>query len=85
MNDFFIPLTKIPDEISVILKVNSSHRINIEGGKEILTIVKAINLFADHYETLQKNIQEEINRKRAELEIEKNMLASFFNELPQGI
>lgn len=85
LNDFFIPLTKIPDEISVILKVNSSHRINIEGGKEILTIVKAINLFADHYENLQKNIQEEINRKRAELEIEKNMLASFFNELPQGI
>lgn len=85
LNDFFIPLTKIPDEISVILTVNSSHRINIEGGKEILTIVKAINLFADHYETLQKNIKKEVNRKRAELEIEKNMLASLFDELPQGI
>ncbi|NWH04173.1 3'-5' exonuclease [Desulfobacter latus] len=85
LNNFFIPLTKIPDEISVILKVNSSHRINIDGGKEILTIAKAINLFADHYETLQKNTQEEINRKRAELEIEKNMLASLFDELPQGI
>lgn len=85
LNLFFIPLTKIPDEISVISTVNSSHRINIEGGKEILAITKAINLFADHYETLQKNIKEEINRKRAELEIEKNMLASFFDELPQGI
>lgn len=85
LNNFFIPLIKIPDEISIILTVNSSHRINIEGGKEILTIAKAINLFADHYETLQKNIKEEINRKRAELEIEKNMLALFFDELPQGI
>ncbi|MDD4274035.1 MAG: 3'-5' exonuclease [Desulfobacter postgatei] len=85
MNNFFIPLTKIPDEISVILTVNSSHRINIEAGNEILAISKAINLFADHYETLQKNIKEEINRKRAELEIEKNMLALFFDELPQGI
>lgn len=85
LNLFFIPLTKLPDEISVISTVNSSHRINIEGGKEILAITKAINLFADHYETLQKNIKEEINRKRAELEIEKNMLASFFDELPQGI
>ncbi len=85
LNKCFIPLTKIPDEISVISTVNSSHRINIEGGKEILSIVNAINLFADHYENLQKNIQEEINRKRAELKIEKNMLASFFDELPQGI
>lgn len=85
LNLFFIPLTKIPDEISVISTVNSSHRLNIEGGKEILAIAKAINLFADHYETLQKNRKEEINRKRAELEIEKNMLASFFDELPQGI
>ncbi|HBT88666.1 MAG TPA: DNA polymerase III subunit epsilon [Desulfobacter sp.] len=85
LNNFFIPLTKIPDEISVILTVNSSHRINIEGGNEILAISQAINLFADHYETLQKNIKEEINRKRAELEIEKNMLALFFDELPQGI
>jgi len=85
LNLFFIPLTKLPDEISVISTVNSSHRINIEGGKEILAIAKAINLFADHYETLQKNIKKEINRKRAELEIEKNMLASFFDELPQGI
>jgi len=85
LNHFFIPLTKLPDEISVISTVNSSHRINIEGGKEILAITKAINLFADHHETLQKNIKEEINRKRAELEIEKNMLASFFDELPQGI
>ena len=85
LNLFFIPLTKMPDEISVISTVNSSHRINIEGGKEVLAITKAINLFADHYETLQKNIKEEINRKRAELEIEKNMLASFFDELPQGI
>ncbi|WP_245568889.1 3'-5' exonuclease [Desulfobacter curvatus] len=85
MNKFFIPLTKISDEISVISTVNSSHRIDIDGGKEILTIVKAINLFADHYQNLQKNIKEEINKKRAELEIEKNMLASFFDELPQGI
>ncbi|WP_245531913.1 3'-5' exonuclease [Desulfobacter postgatei] len=67
------------------MTVNSSHRINIEAGNEILAISKAINLFADHYETLQKNIKEEINRKRAELEIEKNMLALFFDELPQGI
>ncbi|WP_242637654.1 3'-5' exonuclease [Desulfobacter hydrogenophilus] len=85
LNLFFIPLTKLPDEISVMSTVNSSHRINIEGGKEIIAISKAINLFADHYETLQKNIKEEINRKRAGLEIEKNMLASFFDELPQGI
>lgn len=85
LNNFFIPLTKISDEISVISTVNFSHRINIEGGKEILMIAKAINLFADHYENLQNHIKEEINRKRAELEIEKNMLASFFDELPQGI
>ncbi|MCG8550212.1 MAG: cell wall metabolism sensor histidine kinase WalK, partial [Desulfobacterales bacterium] len=85
LNKFFIPLTKIPDEISVISAINASHRINIEGGKEILTIVNAINQFADHYENLQNNIKEEINRKRAEFKIEQNMLASFFDELPQGI
>ena len=85
LKNLFIPLTRIPDEISVISTVNSSHRITIEGRKEILSIANAINLFADHYETLQKSIKEEINRKRAELEIKKNMLASFFDELPQGI
>lgn len=85
LNKFFIPLSKIPDEISVISTVNCAHRINMDGGKEILTVVKAINLFADHYENIQKTINEEINRKRAELKIEKNMLASFFDELPQGI
>lgn len=85
LNKFFVPLAKIPDEIAVISTVNASHRINIEGAKEILTIVNAINLFADHYENLQKNIKKEINKKSAELKIEENMLLSFFDELPQGI
>ncbi len=85
LNKFFIPLAKIPDEISVMSTVNCAHRINTEGTNEIQTIVKAINLFADHYENVKKTIKEEINRKRAELQIEKNMLASFLDELPQGI
>jgi DNA polymerase III subunit epsilon len=85
LNNFFIPMMKLTDEITVISTVNASHRIKIEGGNEILNLANSINEFADTHENLKKIITDEINKKRAELYTEKNMLAALLDELPQGV
>lgn len=82
---FYLPLKKIPAEISVIYRTNPSHRLEFKGNHNIHELSEAINGFAEVHENLIKHIAREIGAARSETEKERNLLASIMAELPIGL
>ncbi len=84
LNIFFIPLNKIMDETALIISSNPSHRIKTEGGKSVFNLARLINEMADEYDKLKTDVSLEIEEAKAAVENEKNILASFMEQLPYG-
>lgn len=82
---YIIPVSKLAEETTIIATANPAHRIRLEGSKDIQQLVQSINQGADHFEALRKHIQEKVRNARAESENEKNILAAFMAELPEGV
>ena len=82
---YILPVSKLIEEITLINTVNPSHRIEPKGNKDIMLLTQLINEGADRFEALQKNVDQEINISKAETEEEKNILAAFMAELPEGV
>jgi len=82
---YIIPTSKLVEETTLITSVNPSHRITIEGGNNIMRLAQIINEGADRYEELQKNVEQKIDLAKAKAEEEKNILAAFMSELPEGV
>jgi len=85
VNTYMIPLAKLADETLVIYTVNPSHRIKLEGGKNILRLAEIINANADRNQQLPNNEKELVVRETARLEEEKNTLAAVISGLPEGV
>jgi len=79
------PLKRMSAEAGVIYSSNPSHRIKIKGSKDITTLCRIINDFADMFENLNKTITEQILAARKETEKERNLLAAIMAELPQAV
>ncbi len=84
-NTYIRPLKRMSAEAGVIYASNPSHRINIKGSKDITTLSRVINDFADLFENLNKTITEQILAARKETEKERNLLAAIMSELPHGV
>ena len=84
-HNFIIPINKLTEETILIHSVNPSHRIRIEGSRDIVRLVSAINEGAARFDDLQNNVNEKIEAAKADAEDEKNIMATFMSELPQGI
>ena len=82
---YILPLNKLAEETRLIHSVNPSHRIRLEGSRDILRLVNIINEAADQYEYLNNRLNTEIKRARAEADEEKNILAAVMAELPEGV
>ena len=85
INTYMIPLAKLADETLVISTVNPSHRIKLEGGKNIVRLAEFINTNADRMQQLRNYEKEKIVREKAQLEEEKNTLAAVISGLPEGV
>ena len=83
--NYIIPINKLAEETALIHSVNPSHRIRVEGGREVSRLVQIINEGADRFEELQKNVDQKIHLAKAETEEEKNVLAAIMSELPEGV
>lgn len=79
------PLKQMSAEAGVIYSSNPSHRVKIKGSKDITTLCRIINDFADMFENLNKTITEQILAARKETEKERNLLAAIMAELPQAV
>ncbi|MDX9896961.1 MAG: exonuclease domain-containing protein [Desulfofustis sp.] len=82
---FYLPLQKIPSEVSVIYRTNPAHRLDIQGNRDIRELTEAINDFAKRYEYLNDHIALQIGKAREETEKDRNLLAAIMAELPLGI
>jgi len=82
---YILPLDKLTEETRLIHSVNPSHRIHLEGGRDIVRLAEAINESAERYEKLHRNVQQKIENARAETEEEKRILAVVMAELPEGV
>ena len=79
------PVKKISAEASLIYSSNPSHRLEINGVKDIKNLAMVINDFADIFENHNKNITQQILAAKKETEKERNLLAAIMAELPQGV
>jgi len=84
-NTYIRPLKRMSAEAGVIYASNPSHRIKIKGSKDIITLSRVINDFADMFENLNQTITEQILTARKETEKERNLLAAIMSELPHGV
>ena len=82
---YILPLNKLAEETRLIHSVNPSHRIHLEGSRDIVRLVNTINEAADQYEFLNNRLNAEVQRARAEADEEKNILAAVMAELPEGV
>jgi len=82
---FILPLGRLAEEAALINSVNPSHRISLEGSKDILRLVQIINEGAGRFEDLKNNIDQKINLAKAKAEEEKNILAAIMSQLPEGV
>lgn len=82
---YILPLDKLAEETRLIHSVNPSHRIHLEGSRDIVRLVNIINESADQYEYLNSQLNTEIERARADADEEKNILAAVMAELPEGV
>ena len=84
-NTYIRPLKKMSAEADVIYTSNPYHRIEIKGSKDITTLSRVINDFADMFENLNKTITEQILAAKKETEKERNLLAAIMAELLHGV
>lgn len=84
-HNYIIPLSKLPEELGVITSVNPSHRISPDGGKDMVRLAERINTMAEGFENLLDEVESRIHRAKAAVEDEKNILAAFMAELPEGV
>ena len=85
LHNYIIPVGRLASETALISSVNPSHRITLDGSKDISRLVNSINAGADRIEALEKGMRQRIQSAKAEEEKEKNILAAIMAELPEGI
>lgn len=84
-HNYIIPLSKITEDVQIINSVNPSHRVKLDGGKDIMQLAKNINEGAEQIEKIRKNVEEKIRIAKAQIEDERNILAAVMSELPEGV
>ncbi len=84
-HNYIIPVSRLAEETRIIHSVNPSHRIKIEGSADIVRLARIINDHADSLETARETVKEQVLKAKSEAEEEKNLLASFMGELPEGV
>ena len=85
LHNYILPINKLVEEVTLITTVNPSHRIQIEGGKDIIRLAETLNRGADQYYELQNKVAEKIARAKIQTEEERNILSAFMAELPEGV
>ncbi len=78
-------VSKLAEETKLIASENPRFRINIKESSDLAPLALAINILADRYEKLSGNLQQKIQHATTETQEEKNILAAFVSELPEGV
>lgn len=82
---YIIPLNQLIEETRVMNTVNPTHRLKIDGSREVTAIAELINACGDQYEAAKHVIDQTVESAKAKTEAEKNILATIMSELTQGV
>jgi DNA polymerase-3 subunit epsilon len=85
LHNYIIPMAKLSSEAALMKSSNPDHRVEITGGKDIMRLANIINEWADYAQQEKEKIESQITHARSEADIEKNILAEFLAEMPDGI
>lgn len=82
--NYIIPINRLVEEATIAF-INPSHRIHIEGSKDIVRLADTINEGAQQFESLINKTDQKIEKAKILANEDKNMLAMFMSDLPEGI
>jgi DNA polymerase III subunit epsilon len=82
---YVLPINRLIEETSLIGTVNPSHRIAPDGSPDVQILAKVINKLAERYQKLQTRIRGEIEKSKADVERERNILATLIKDFPEGV
>ncbi len=83
---FYIhPIRRLVEETTLIQTTNPNHRIKPQGGKFVQLLAHNINVLSESLSITQDNVAMEVAASKAEIEKERNILASFIGELQEGV
>jgi len=85
IRNYMIPMVKIESEVELIRTVNPDHRIAANAAGDFEQLAMAINQWADDVKKMRVGLAARITQARAASDAEKNILAEFLSELPQGM
>jgi len=71
-------ISKLADEVNLIISDNPLHRVHIQDRRDIAPLVKAVNKLADRYEELCDGVQQKIQRASAAAQEEKKHSGGFY-------
>lgn len=75
----------LADELTLMVTVNPNHRVKVSGPKNMRHLAETINLLAERIQNLLDTQTSQIERAKANLEDEKDRLATLMSELTAGV
>jgi DNA polymerase-3 subunit epsilon len=84
VNNHIAPVNRVAEEATIAF-INPSHRIQIEGSRDLVRLAHIINDGTQRFESLRSKTEQKIEQAKFRAEEEKNMLAMFISDLPEGI
>lgn len=82
---YITPLGALAEDARVIALTNPAHRPPMNGPREVRELITGLNVLADRYERLQRDLEERIHEAAAALEDEKHTLSALMSKISQGI
>ncbi len=85
IQSYILGIRQLAEETKVIIAANPTHRVQIETPSDIKNLGDTINSFADRFQAVLEDQDEQIEQAQVELEAEKNRLAALMSELAEGV
>jgi len=82
---YFFRVKQLITDGQLILQTNPAHRLQPEGPRDLQALMGLLNQFADRFQRLLAERDSEIARARADLEEERNLLATLMADLSDGV
>ncbi|MCB0125356.1 MAG: hypothetical protein KDE58_24045, partial [Caldilineaceae bacterium] len=82
---YFFRIKQLITDGQLILQTNPAHRLHPEGPRDLQALMGLLNQFADRFQHLLAERDSEIARARADLEEERNLLATLMADLSDGV
>jgi DNA polymerase-3 subunit epsilon len=82
---YFLRIKALIDEAQIILQSNPERRLHPSGPGDVHTLVGLLNQYAERVQTLLTARDEQVQQARADLEEERNLLATLMADLSDGV